>query len=85
MLKPKNRGMNLEFFSVDRIEKNVVICENQNGEEVIISSKNIPPELEEGNIIFIDGNGNIVIDEQKTRYRKNLIVKLRKESRNINH
>ncbi len=77
--------MNLEFLSVDRIEENVVICENQNGEEVVVSSKNIPPELEEGNIIFIDENGNIVIDEQKTRCRKKLIVELRKKSRNINH
>ena len=76
--------MNLEFLSVDRIEKNIVICENEDGEEVIVSSKNIPPELEEGNIIFIDENGNIVIDEQKTQHRRSLVVKLRKKSREIN-
>lgn len=74
----------MEFLSVDRIEKNIVICENEDGEEVIVSSRNIPPELEEGNIIFIDENGNIVIDEQKTRCRKKLIVELRKKSRDIN-
>ena len=64
------------FLSVDRIEENYLVCENQDEEIKIIKYKKLDKNISEGSIIYIDNSGNIKLDEEKTKIRRNLIRNL---------
>ena len=66
----------MDFLSVDRIEENYLVCENQDEEIKIIEYKNLDENISEGSIIYIDNTGNIKLDEKKTKIRRNLIRNL---------
>lgn len=66
----------MDFLSVDRIEENYLVCENQDEEIKIIEYKNLDENISEGSIIYIDNSGNIKLDEEKTKIRRNLIRSL---------
>lgn len=66
----------LDFLSVDRIEKNYLVCENQDEEIKIIKYKKLDKDILEGSIIYIDSYGNIKLDKEKTKIRRNLIRNL---------
>ncbi len=66
----------MDFLSVDRIEENYLVCENQDEEIKIIEYKNLDKNISEGSIIYIDNSGNIKLDEEKTKIRRNLIRSL---------
>ena len=49
----KEGGIYMKFI-VDRIEENIVVCENIDTKEIIqISINEIPENIKEGNVIFI--------------------------------
>lgn len=66
----------MDFLSVDRIEENYLVCENQDEEIKIIKYKKLDKNISEGSIIYIDNSGNIKLDEEKTKIRRNLIRSL---------
>ncbi len=66
----------LDFLSVDRIEKNYLVCENQDEEIKIIKYKKLDKDILEGSIIYIDSYGNIKLDKEKTKIRRKLIHNL---------
>jgi len=66
----------LDFLSVDRIEENYLVCENQNEEIKFIEYKKLDKNISEGSIIYIDSHGNIKLDKEKTKIRRNLIRNL---------
>ncbi len=66
----------MDFLSVDRIEENYLVCENQDEEIKIIKYKKLDKNISEGSIIYIDSSGNIKLDEEKTKIRRNLIRSL---------
>lgn len=66
----------MDFLSVDRIEENYLVCENQDEEIKIIEYKKLDKNISEGSIIYIDSYGNIKLDKEKTKIRKNLIRNL---------
>ncbi len=69
----------MNFLSVDRIENDVLVCENEKCEEVIIEKKNHVDGLSEGSIIEVDSKGNIVLNKEKYEQRKKEILKLQKK------
>lgn len=66
----------MDFLSVDRIEKNYLVCENQDEEIKIIKYKKLDKDILEGSIIYIDSYGNIKLDKEKTKIRRKLIHNL---------
>lgn len=66
----------MDFLSVDRIEENYLVCENQDEEIKFIEYKKLDKNISEGSIIYIDSHGNIKLDEEKTKIRRNLIRNL---------
>ena len=66
----------MDFLSVDRIEENYLVCENQNEEIKFIEYKKLDKNISEGSIIYIDSHGNIKLDKEKTKIRRNLILNL---------
>ncbi len=66
----------MDFLSVDRVEKNYLVCENQDEEIKIIKYKKLDRDISEGSIVYIDSCGNIKLDKEKTKIRRNLIHNL---------
>ena len=69
----------MKFLSVDRIEKNHIICEDENGEVHDIPVKNLDKDIKEGSVVSLNNKGEVKIDQQKTNIRKNIILKLRRK------
>lgn len=69
----------MKFLSVDRIEKNQIICEDEDGEIHVVPPKNLPQNLREGSIVSLDKEGNIRLNKRKARVRKNTILNLRRK------
>ncbi len=68
----------MKFLSVDRIEKNHIICEDENQRVHMLDIKDISENLNEGDIIKITSDGDVIKDEEKTTIRRKEIVKLRR-------
>ena len=64
---------------MDRIEKDYLVCENQDEEIKIIPFKKLDRNISEGSVIYIDEKGNIKLDREKTEARRQLILKLQSE------
>lgn len=70
--------MNKLLF-VDRIENGRIICENESGEEVVISDKKLVSAAAEGSVIELDSSGRLLISQELTQERKQKIIDLRDE------
>jgi hypothetical protein len=55
----------MKFICVDRIEKDLVVCEG-NKKNFILPLKILPPNIKESDIIYKDKNGQWKIDVDKT-------------------
>lgn len=64
-------------YIVDRIEGNLVLCENEQGRIVNITSSKIKGNPKEGDIL-IEENNIFYIDQQLTKKRKEYIENLMK-------
>ncbi len=71
--------MVLNFLSVDKIEKDYLVCEDQNEEVKIIPFKKLSEDISEGTIIYLDNLGNIKIDKEKTQIRRDIIRRLQNQ------
>lgn len=69
----------MKFLSIDRIEKNHIVCEDENGEVHVIPVKDLPENIKEGSVVSLNDTGKIKIDRNKTKIRKNIILKLRRK------
>ena len=69
----------MNFLSVDSIEVGShAVCEDENGEEVIIEFCDLPKNVKEGDLIFLGGEGKWHIDEKATKKRREMMADLRK-------
>lgn len=64
---------------MDRIEQGYLVCENQDEEVKIIPFKKLSKDISEGSIIYVDESGNVILDKEKTKERRDFILKLQKE------
>ncbi len=69
----------MSFLFVDRIDGKNIICEDTDGNEVILNKEKTREEIKESDVIYIDIFGNISIDKEKTKQRKNEILNLREK------
>lgn len=63
---------------MDRIEQGYLVCENQDEEVKIIPFKKLSKDISEGSIIYVDESGNVILDKEKTKERRDFILKLQK-------
>ena len=58
-------------YSVDRIEENIAVCEDENGEKATFEASLLPDGVKEGDIIMqTDGVFNFLPDETAERRKK---------------
>ena len=67
----------MEFLFVDRIDGKHIVCENAGGEEIILDVKCAHCEVKEGDVIYINNVGEVVVDKDLTHRRKQEILRLR--------
>ena len=65
------------MYTVDRIENNIIVCEDENGELCEIVREEYMHEIKEGDIIKKE-NEKWVVDVDKTMERKKYIEELTK-------
>lgn len=61
-------------YVIDRIEENIAICEDENGQIVELSLEKLPLNVKEGSII-IEENSTYIIDEKATENKRKEIKK----------
>ncbi len=70
----------MEYLSVDSVEKGShAVCEDENGDEVILDFKSLPKGVKESDMIFMDDFGKWHVDKKLTKERKREISDLMKE------
>ena len=69
----------MKYLSIDRFEANMAICEDDEGRLFGIERSEMPSDAKEGNIIRIDDDGNINVDSDETKRRRNKILELQKK------
>ena len=63
----------MKLLSVDRMEGNYVICEDDEKKLFAIDVSELPKHVKEGDVIRIKDSGDISMDEEETaRRRKNV-------------
>lgn len=70
----------MKFLSIDRIEESgVAVCEDENGDQWIISPKDLPQGAKEGIMLVLNKQGRWCIDKKLTQKRKAEILSLLNE------
>lgn len=68
----------MESYIVDRIEKNLVICEDDNLNIIEIKLSKINGIVREGDVLVAEGKNNYKVSLKKTKRRKEYIEDLTK-------
>lgn len=64
-------------YSIDRIEENIALCEDDDGNVLKLSVDELPQEIREGDIIEKTENG-FVIDADETQLRRKKMAELQR-------
>lgn len=65
-------------YSVERIEENIAICEDDLGETIKLSLDELPENIREGDIIVRTENG-YTIDSDETSVRRKKMAEMQKK------
>lgn len=68
--------MNVEFFYVDRLEGERVICETENGETQTFLKSDFPFSVYEGAVLEKSDNGAFSLNIEKEEERREYLFKL---------
>ena len=64
-------------YSIDRIEENIALCEDDDGNVLKLSVDELPQEIREGDIIEKTENG-FVIDADETQLRRKKMAEMQR-------
>ena len=64
-------------YSIDRIEENIALCEDDDGNVLKLNVDELPQEIREGDIIEKTENG-FVIDADETQLRRKKMAELQR-------
>lgn len=68
----------MRVLVVDRIENGYVICEGEEQRMFALVKDEAPAGVKEGDCIVIDDEGNLSVDEELTKQRREAAIKKRK-------
>ena len=64
-------------YSIDRIEENIAVCEDDDGNVLKLSVDDLPPEIREGDIIEKTESG-FIIDADETQLRRKKMAEMQR-------
>lgn len=76
--REKDDFMKKIYLSIDRIERDWVICENDAKEMKKITRSQVDRRAREGDVIYFNGSV-YCIDEKETQMRRNAVIALQKQ------
>ena len=65
-------------YTVERIEDNIVVLEDESGSFVEVSSKLLPENIKSGNVLFFDNNSYSLISTADEESQKRIMEKYQK-------
>ncbi len=68
----------MKKYFIDRFEGKYAVCEDTNGNKVDILKKDIPDDVNEGDII-INKDGIYYVDNDATQQRREIIIEKQKQ------
>lgn len=66
----------MKIYSIDRFEENFAICEDDNCSVTKVKINDLPENAKPGDMIVVDDAGNIKVDEELTKARKEKILEM---------
>lgn len=64
-------------FTVERIYQDIAVLEKEDMSHIEVSTKLLPKDLKEGNVLVFDGSDYLVDDEAEVQARARIIEKQR--------
>ena len=64
------------YISIDRIVNGLAVCEREDLSTFEVPVAKLPNEAKEGSVLFVDENGNYVIDNEEENRRRQHILDL---------
>ena len=64
------------YISIDRIVNGIAVCEREDLSTFEVPVAKLPNEAKEGSVLFVDENGNYVIDNEEENRRRQHILDL---------
>lgn len=64
------------YISIDRIVNGIAVCEREDLLTFEVPVAKLPNEAKEGSVLFVDENGNYVIDDEEMNRRRQRILDL---------
>lgn len=64
---------------IDRFEGKFAICENDDQKAFAIPKDEMPNDANEGDVIIISDNAEIIIDREETKARKQKLLNMQKK------
>ncbi len=64
------------YYSVDRIEENVAVLEDDNEKKINVDVSSLPQGTSECDVLVKDKNGLFVKDDEEKKRRQDLILKM---------
>lgn len=64
------------YISIDRIVNGIAVCEREDLSTFEVPVDELPNEAKEGSVLFVDENGNYVIDDEEMNRRRQHILDL---------
>ena len=68
----------MNFVSIDSIEEDFAVCEDEEGKKLTIDFKDLPKGIFEGAVLVKNERKKWIISEKLTKERKQTILDLRK-------
>lgn len=64
------------YYSVDRIEENIAVLEDDNGKKINVVISSLPQGTAECDVLLRDENGLFFKDDEEKKRRQDLILKM---------
>lgn len=64
-------------YSIEKIENNIAVCENDDGEAIKLELSSLPPDVKEGDILLQSDN-SFTLDRSETLERRRKMAELQR-------
>ena len=69
----------MPYLSVDRFEEDFAVCEDEQGNTLLLLREELPDGVGEGSLLFVCEDGTYILDKEETARRRARIADLQDE------
>lgn len=75
----------MRMLTVDRIESGFAVCECEDLSHINISLSDLPFTVKEGNVLFVDDDGNFILDLNEEEKMRQKVIALQNKLKSKNN